>query len=297
MPAIDDLSCAGNCRKAPPIKTIDTMSFTNAPVTQSLAWGLLITSIAVSLLDIKHYFYILVDLHLWRFHQTWRALIYQLCYTNSVEVLFAVMIVYGSRTAERMWGSRKFATFVFVTWVLTSILTPLILTLLLRPITLGLFNYLPAGPTPIVFAIFAQYHSMVPPIYKYKIVTSISAPTDDQAQGITLSNKSYQYLLALQLALSQWPGSLLGALIGWLVGLAWRAEVLPRSLIRWRLPGWVVGMKTQRRSQEFEGLRRRLEGEGASTAAATGVQSQGEGESGRRRTMGQQVMDQFQGAF
>ncbi len=73
--------------------------------------------------------------------------------------------------------------------------------------------------------------------------------------------------------------------------------MLPRSLIRWRLPGWVVGMRTQRRSQEFEGLRRRLEGEGASTGAATGSQSQADGEGGRRRTMGQQVMDQFHGAF
>lgn len=138
---------------------------------------------------------------------------------------------------------------------------------------------------------------MIPPIYRYKIATSTSAPTDDQAPGITFSDKSYRYLLAFQLALFQWPGSLLGALMGWMVGLSWRMEVLPRSLIRWRLPGWVVGMRTQRRSQEFEGLRRRLEGESASTAATTGVESQADAEGGRRRTMGQQVMDQFHGAF
>ncbi|KAI2617450.1 hypothetical protein GGR54DRAFT_607768 [Hypoxylon sp. NC1633] len=273
------------------------MSFTNAPVTRSLVYGLVGISIAVSLLDIKHYFYILVDLHLWRFHQSWRALIYQLCYTNSSEVLFAAMTLYNLRSVERMWGSRKFASFVFVTSLLTSIITPAILALFLRPLTLGLFNYLPAGPTPILFAVLAQYHAMIPPIYKYKVATSVSTPADDQAQGIMFSDKSYRYLLALQLALFQWPGSLLGALIGWLVGISWRMEILPRALIRWRLPGWVVGVRTQRRSQEFEGLRRRLEGEGASTAAATGVQSQSGAEGGRRRTMGQQVMDQFRGVF
>ncbi|KAI1427592.1 hypothetical protein F5Y12DRAFT_737394 [Xylaria sp. FL1777] len=271
------------------------MSFTNAPVTRSLVYGLIGASIAASLLDIKHYFYILVDLHLWRFHQTWRALIYQLCYTNSSEVLFAAMTLYNLRSVERLWGSRKYATFIIVTFFLTSILSPVILAFILRPLSLGLLNYLPAGPTPIIFAALAQYHAMIPHIYKYRIATSISQSPNDQFHGLTFSDKSYRYLLALQLALFQWPGSIFGALVGWVIGYAWRMEVLPRSLIRWRIPGWIVGIRTPRRSREFEGLRRRLEDEGVPTAATTGVQGPTGGE--RRRAMGQQVMDQFQGAF
>jgi hypothetical protein len=85
------------------------MSFTNAPVTRSLVLGLVSTSIAVSLLDLKHYFYILVDPHIWRYHQFWRVLVYQLCYTNSTEVLFASMTLYQMRVVERMWGPRKYA--------------------------------------------------------------------------------------------------------------------------------------------------------------------------------------------
>ena len=85
------------------------MSFTNAPVTRTLVYGLICTSISASLLDVKHYFYILVDLHIWRFHQLWRVLLYQLCYTNSSEVLFAAMALYQMRGVERMWGSRKYA--------------------------------------------------------------------------------------------------------------------------------------------------------------------------------------------
>lgn len=85
------------------------MSFTNAPVTRTLVLGLISSSIAVSLLDLKHYFYILVDTHLWRYHQFWRVLLYQLCYTNSTEVLFASMALYQMRVVERMWGSRKYA--------------------------------------------------------------------------------------------------------------------------------------------------------------------------------------------
>jgi membrane associated rhomboid family serine protease len=85
------------------------MSFTNAPVTRALVLGLVSSSIAVSLLDLKHYAYILVDLHFWRYHQFWRVFAYQLCYTNSAEVLFASMALYQLRVVERMWGSRKYA--------------------------------------------------------------------------------------------------------------------------------------------------------------------------------------------
>lgn len=70
--------------------------------------------------------------------------------------------------------------------------------------------------------------------------------------------------------------------------------MLPRALTRWRIPGWMVGIRTQRRSEEFEGLRRRLEGEG--TATTTGAENNADGDAGRRRNIGQQMVDQFRGA-
>lgn len=57
----------------------------------------------------------------------------------------------------------------------------------------------------------------------------------------------------------------------------------------------MVGLSSQRRSTEFDGLRRRLEGDGSSTAASTGVEGQGQAD--RRRTMGQQIVDQFREAL
>lgn len=86
-----------------------TMSFTNTPVSRLLVLGVIAGSIAASLLDVKHYFYIIIDTHLWRYRQFWRLLAYQLSYTNSTEVLFAAMSFYNLRVVERMWGSRKYA--------------------------------------------------------------------------------------------------------------------------------------------------------------------------------------------
>ena len=78
------------------------------------------------------------------------------------------------------------------------------------------------------------------------------------------------YLLAGQLALSQLPGSLVAAAVGWIAGLAWRYEILlPRRLVEWRVPGWVVGEKSPMRGQGasvraggIEQLRRRLDERG-----------------------------------
>ena len=184
--------------------------------------------------------------------------------------------------------------------LLTSLIPPFILTAVLRPISWGIFDFLPAGPTPIIFAILAQYHAMIPHTYQYKIALSTGAPTNnrDEVPALTLSDKSTKYLMALQLALFQWPGSLLGAGVGWMVGQAWRSELLPGALTRWRVPGWVVGLRGQKSSERFEGMRRRLETEGASTGAATGAQQQQAGiEANRRRTMGQQLIDEVRGAF
>lgn len=88
---------------------IRNMSFTNAPVTRTLVVGLVSSSVAASLFDVKHYFYIDVGTHFWSYHQPWRALIFQLCYTNSAEVLSAVITLYNMRVVERLWGSRKYA--------------------------------------------------------------------------------------------------------------------------------------------------------------------------------------------
>lgn len=167
----------------------------------------------------------------------------------------------------------------------------------LRPLSVGLFNYMPAGPTPIIFSILAQFHAMVPHVYKYRVATSQSTRANDSSGGVTLSDKSYQYAIALHLSLLQWPGSVVGAFVGWIVGNAWRSGVMPASLVSWRLPGWMVGLSSQRRSAEFEGLRRRLEGEnGPGVGMSTGIQSEGQ-QAERRRTMGQQIVDQFREAL
>jgi hypothetical protein len=176
-------------------------------------------------------------------------------------------------------------SFLLSTLPYTVLLPPLLLILIIRPLSFYNINYLPSGPTAFVFALLAQYHAAIPYMYKYQL----SATDSPQSSSIiNLTSKSTSYLLPLQLALSQLPGSAIVAAVGWLVGYAYRRDILPGAAA-WRIPDLSAG---KRERERFEGLRRRMEGE-AATASGSRVE---ESDGGRRRTIGGQLLDQFRGS-
>ncbi|KAI9846010.1 MAG: hypothetical protein M1837_004416 [Sclerophora amabilis] len=271
--------------------------FTNAPVSKLLLFTVVGSSVLASITDSKYLFYIQVVPHLWRYKQVWRIFSWQTCYTNSTEVLFGSMLIYHLRIIERLWGSRKVASFLLSIFPYATVLPPLLLAAVFRPLTFNHMNYLPAGPTPLIFALLAQYHATIPHVYKYRIATSSSS---SGPAGLVFTDKSTTYLLAAQLALSQMPGSLLSASVGWVIGYAWRSGFLIPGASSWRVPYWLMNDKPA--GQRYEGLRRRLEEENvvAGEGRATGV-DEGRGERGRattqRRTLGTQLLDQFRGRY
>lgn len=198
-------------------------------------------------------------------------------------------------------------SFVLSTLPYTALLPPLLLALVLRPLTFGRANYLPAGPTAIVFALLAQYHAAVPYEYKYRVATSPLASASPgltttaasttgnsntsasnpstRTTGLTLTSKTLSYIPALQLALAQLPGSLLAAAAGWAVGLAYRHDALPGAGA-WRVPAWVVGERRARGAREgFEGLRRRMEDQAGGSGSGR-EEGEGGGRRRARRTLG-----------
>jgi hypothetical protein len=51
-------------------------------------------------------------------------------------------------------------------------------------------NYIPSGPTPILFSILYQYHRIVPSAYTFRIF------------GVRVTNKAFTYLMALPVRLA-----------------------------------------------------------------------------------------------
>jgi hypothetical protein len=181
----------------------------------------------------------------------------------------------------------------------TLLLPPMILLLILRPLSFGHVNYLPAGPTPLLFALLAQFHSAIPSTYRYRVGMSANSPPPANASQlntllnstVTLSSKTMSYFIPIQLALSQFPSSLLPAAVGWAVGYAYRNEAIPGA--SWRIPAWVVGQKSK--GPNMETLRRRLEGEDADTAHTTSADLPREGDEGIRGRFTRLFGEQFLG--
>nr|OQO23693.1 hypothetical protein B0A51_11837 [Rachicladosporium sp. CCFEE 5018] len=265
--------------------------FTNAPVSQALVVATVAGAILASLTDTKYFLWIEVRPHLLDYLQYWRLLTWPLVFTNSTEVLFGTMTLYQLRVIERLWGSRKFASFIFSTYIYTALIPPVLLAVIIRPLSFGRVNYLPAGPTAMIFALLAQYHASIPYSYKYRLSSSVASTTPDgQAHGLLLTSKATSYLLPLQLALSQLPGSAIAAGVGWILGFAYRRELLPGT-VKWRLPYWVLGGVEQK--QRYDSLRRRMEGE---AGRASGVETNaGQGGARRRGGVGG-FIDQFRGS-
>ena len=277
--------------------------FSNAPLTRTLLTGVVVLSVLASITDTKYYLWIAVKPHLQENRQFWRLLTWQLCYTNSVEVLFAAMTLYQLRVIERLWGTRKFGvstasaaertetntptqSFLVSTLPYTTLVPPLLVALVLRPLSFGRIGYLPAGPTAIIFALLAQYHAAIPYLYKYQVSAAETGPS------LMLTSKSTSYLLPAQLAFSQFPGSAVAALVGGVVGIAYRRELLPGGAARWRLPD-MTGKRAER--ERFEGLRRRMEGDAANASGAD-TSSDATGNR-RRRGFARSILDQFRAAY
>ncbi|KAK7204158.1 hypothetical protein BZA70DRAFT_290705 [Myxozyma melibiosi] len=197
--------------------------FKHAPVTKLVIIFNISASIITSILGIKHYAFLQFVPHVWNWGQWWRLLVWQFVYLNESEVLFSSLLIYNLRVIERLLGSRKFASLLVLS-IGFSLFTAPITLLLLKFIPSYSANYLPSGPTPLVFTVLALYHDLVPSVYKFKISSSSSSP---QPHSLTLSDKIFVYLLATQLALSQLPGSLICAFAGWLLGILWLKDFLP----------------------------------------------------------------------
>ncbi|KAJ8087049.1 hypothetical protein PM082_005874 [Marasmius tenuissimus] len=187
------------------------MSFENAPFSKGLATGLALTSIAVGLFDIKHYFHLQLVPHITRHHQYWRLFTRNLAFGSSGDLLLAESILFNVGVlVERHFGTWKFASFALVSTILSTLLEVVALFLFRRA---GL-THLPAGPFALVFSLLYQYSRIIPTVYDFRVF------------GIPLSNKSFMYILAVQLLLSRLPGTAAVALIGILAGQIYRSDIV-----------------------------------------------------------------------
>ncbi|CAE6524072.1 unnamed protein product [Rhizoctonia solani] len=197
--------------------------FQNAPITKGLMIATGALSLIIGLADVRYYFHLQLVPHISRDHQYWRLLTNQLAFTNSSELLLGQIILYNVAVGiERTFGSHKYLSFLVAAALVSTLLNFSSLLALYR---FGL-NYIPAGPIAILFAIIYQYERIVPSAYNFRVL------------GITMSNKTFTYLIAFPITISHMPGSMLVALTGLATGALYRSDIT--NLKSYRAPPWFV---------------------------------------------------------
>lgn len=194
--------------------------------------------------------------------QWWRVPLNQLLYISQSQVIISAMFFYNMRAIERIVGTRKYLSYFVLIYFWTLVTVPTVTILMSHlPILASVFYkmasaYIPPGSTSLVFAVLVLYKELIPPIYKFQI-TPVTSPV-----SITLSDKSFIYVLAADLLLLGLPGSILPALCGWILGSLIYFEVLPGK--QWRVPMFLIGGKTRLR------LPSRSQAESQDSTPATG---------------------------
>ncbi|KAI0322502.1 hypothetical protein OF83DRAFT_735601 [Amylostereum chailletii] len=199
------------------------MSFQHAPVTKGVMIACALTSIVVAIFDVKHYFHLQLIPHLSRDLQYWRLFTHHLVYSNSSELFAWELLLFNvGVSVERQYGSIKYASFIIVTSLVSTILEFLCLLVFH---TSG-FNHIPAGPTAVAFSLVYQYSRIVPSTYRFAVF------------GVVVTNKIFHYILALQLAVSHPWASTTVSCIGLITGALYRSDII--SLKSYRLPPWIL---------------------------------------------------------
>lgn len=151
-------------------------------------------------------------------------LLYQGVFSSAGELIVGLYLLFQFRQFERHWGSRRYGSFVLLSGTLSASLSLSALSLLKdSPMRL---TALPGGPYGLIFASLVQYFFDIP----------VSFPM--HVMGITLSDKTVNYLLAAQLMLNAPPHSVVASLIGIAVGMAYRVDAL--KLRKFTLPAFFV---------------------------------------------------------
>ncbi|KAG7315914.1 hypothetical protein KOW79_020780 [Hemibagrus wyckioides] len=139
--------------------------------------------------------------------QLWRLLCGRLICLDVKDTFCSSLLIYNFRIFERRFGSRKFTSFLFGTWVLSGFLDFLLVKAVHFLFDLQV-DVLPAGLLGPVFALFVPFFCSIPRVQVTQLVRYIS-----------ISNKSLVYIVGLQLLTSStymWVVALSGLVSGML---------------------------------------------------------------------------------
>ncbi|XP_017313601.1 ubiquitin-associated domain-containing protein 2 [Ictalurus punctatus] len=171
--------------------------------------------------------------------QLWRLLCGRLICLDLKDTFCSSLLIYNFRIFERRFGSHKFASFLFGTWVLSGFLDFLLAEAVHFLFELQV-DVLPAGLLGPVFALFVPFFCSVPRVQVTQLLRHVS-----------ISNKSLVYIVGLQLLTSSaymW----VVALSGLVSGVLYYNNVLALQRFLY-VPQWLARCSSQLLEPMFSG--------------------------------------------
>jgi len=184
--------------------------------------GLTLLSTGVSLARGKNSPIIGIDiLSLSRF-DVGRIISGNLVFSSMPQLFMGVVLIYSLRHFERQLGTRKFGSFVFLTFAF-SFLTQC--AVVVTASSMGFNFQMTSGPYFFIYSLLAFYHRQIPKLQ----------PSRHAIFGsFRFSEKSWTYVFALQLLCSEGMSSVFTGLSGLLAGYLYMGDIL--GLQNYRLP-------------------------------------------------------------
>lgn len=213
------------------------------PVSRLLIGTLLVNSTLSSILDARHLFNLPLfgEFVGWRY--IWRLCIWQTAYGSTGEILVGMYSLYNLRIVEKFMGSKKFAALVATSYATTSLLVPIVNAVLYSVTGWPGLDTVPGGLTPTLFALLFSYHALVPAVPSLQLSLPGRSTADNAQQTMQVTTKWWFYGVAMHLATCRYPGSLVSAITGWVVGALYHScTILPAS---WHLPPFLASVLVQ----------------------------------------------------
>jgi len=189
--------------------------FENAPITLAVSASVLLLSTTLKSASVSLDIYRLLEGQVWKLPASF------FIFQNSAQMIVGLILLYTCRQFERQMGSRKFGAFLLIAFVFSILVN---CAAIVAAYSVGLYLVPSPGPFALIFALMTYYYRHIPKLHS----------TQYSFAGFDLSEKSWIYLLALQLILSDGVPSMVSASAGWLAGYTYEKDGY--GMQNWRLP-------------------------------------------------------------
>ncbi|CAK7288802.1 Ubiquitin-associated domain-containing protein 2 [Vulpes lagopus] len=159
--------------------------------------------------------------------QIWRLICGRIICLDLKDTFCSSLLIYNFRIFERRYGSRKFASFLLGSWVLSALVDLILVEAIWYFFGIATAGNLPSGFLAPVFALFVPFYCSIPRIQVAQILGPLS-----------ITNKTLIYILGLQLFTS---GSYIWivAISGLISGICYNSKVFQLQQVLC-IPRWMA---------------------------------------------------------